>query len=182
MWCAVLILVSVKYSPLRNVCCWNAPVLCTFCGKIRNTFHFFLMECIYKSVSQETVGGEHTRQEECHYFFSGLCLLVSSSWNFYSVANNGSISFPPSFRLPSILPRQEMVFAPPLGIPLWLCVPCIRDLSSLITCEVFCQDKSCDCATLVIDQWGTLSVSSRLLEALWHVMLYEWVIRCYMCG
>lgn len=43
--------------------------------------------------------------------------LVSSGWNFYSVVNNESISFPPPpFRLPSIPGRQETGFAPPLGV------------------------------------------------------------------
>lgn len=73
------------------------------------------MEGIYGNVSQRPVGGEHVRQEECHYVFSGLCLSVSVSWNFYSVVNNGSISFPPPFRLPAIPARQEIGFAPPLG-------------------------------------------------------------------
>lgn len=156
------------------MCCSDAHVLCMFRGKITNTFHLLFMEGIYGNVSQRPVGGEHVRQEECHYVFSGLCLSVSVSWNFYSAVNNGSISFPPPFRLPSIPARQEIGFAPPLETLYGFAMLLLWDLSPLspITCQAFCWDKSCDRATLAIDQWGTLGASSWLQEALWPAILY----------
>ncbi|XP_077663288.1 claudin-34-like [Eretmochelys imbricata] len=50
------------------------------------------------------------------YIIAGLCVLVPVSWNFYSVANNSSIPFPPSFHLPSGPVAQRIGIAIPMGI------------------------------------------------------------------
>lgn len=61
--------------------------------------------------------------------------------------------------------------------PVWLCVAYIWDLSPT-ACEVFCWDKSCDCATLAVDQRGTLGASSQLQEALWPICIGNIWVSC----
>ncbi|NXJ14864.1 CLD34 protein, partial [Odontophorus gujanensis] len=50
------------------------------------------------------------------YIFSGLCVLIPVSYNFYSVTHNQSIAFPPSYYMPSSPVAQEAGAAIPIGI------------------------------------------------------------------
>ncbi|XP_075770106.1 claudin-34-like, partial [Pelodiscus sinensis] len=68
-------------------------------------------------------GTIHKRQATCLflaggivYIITGLCVLVPVSWNYYSVATNKSIPFPPSFNLPSRPMAQNIGIAIPSGI------------------------------------------------------------------
>ncbi|XP_025038913.2 claudin-34 [Pelodiscus sinensis] len=50
------------------------------------------------------------------YLTASVCVLIPVSWNFYSVVHNQTISFPPSFYMPSCPVAQEVGGAIPVGI------------------------------------------------------------------
>ncbi|XP_025902883.1 claudin-34 [Nothoprocta perdicaria] len=84
-------------------------------GLVALTATIFALRNIYMGIANKTithfflVGG-------FFFIFSGLCVLIPVSWNFYSVARNESIAFPPSYHMPSSPVSQEVGAAIPIGI------------------------------------------------------------------
>ncbi|KAM8820776.1 claudin-34 [Eudromia elegans] len=84
-------------------------------GLVALTATVFALRSIYMGIVDKTithfflVGG-------FFFIFSGVCVLIPVSWNFYSVAHNESIAFPPSYHMPSSPVSQQVGAAIPIGI------------------------------------------------------------------
>ncbi|XP_042666903.1 claudin-34 [Centrocercus urophasianus] len=71
---------------------------------------------IYMGISHKTAIIRFFLVGGFFYVFAGLCVLIPVSYNFYSVTQNQSIAFPPSYLMPSSPVAQEAGAAIPIGI------------------------------------------------------------------
>ncbi|XP_035170942.1 claudin-34 [Oxyura jamaicensis] len=85
-------------------------------GLLGLTATVFALRNIYMGISHKTLVTHFFLLGGFFYIFAGLCVLVPVSWNFYSVAHNQSIAFPPSYYMPSSPTAQEAGAAIPIGI------------------------------------------------------------------
>ncbi|KAM9206220.1 claudin-34 [Mergus octosetaceus] len=85
-------------------------------GLLGLTATVFALRNIYMGISRKTLITHFFLLGGFFYIFAGLCVLVPVSWNFYSIAQNQSIAFPPSYYMPSSPTAQEVGAAIPIGI------------------------------------------------------------------
>ncbi|XP_025972967.1 claudin-34 [Dromaius novaehollandiae] len=85
-------------------------------GLLGLTATVFALRNIYMGIVDKTLITRFFLVGGFFYIFSGLCVLVPVSWNFYSVTHNESIAFPPSYYMPSSPVTQEVGAAIPIGI------------------------------------------------------------------
>ncbi|KAM4683502.1 claudin-34 [Amazona ochrocephala] len=91
-------------------------LIAMFMGLLGLTATIFALRNVYMGITHKTLITRFFLMGGCFYIFAGLCVLIPVSWNFYSVAHNQSIAFPPSYYMPSSPAAQEVGAAIPVGI------------------------------------------------------------------
>ncbi|KFP29399.1 Claudin-22, partial [Colius striatus] len=91
-------------------------LIAMFVGLVGLTATVFALRNVYMGIAHKTLITRFFLVGGLCYIFAGLCVLIPVSWNFYSVAQNQSISFPPSYYMPTSPAAQDAGAAIPIGI------------------------------------------------------------------
>ncbi|NXY90605.1 CLD34 protein, partial [Alcedo cyanopectus] len=91
-------------------------LIAMFMGLLGLTATVFALRNVYMGVTHKPLIARFFLLAAFFYIFAALCVLVPVSWNFYSVAHNHSIAFPPAYHVPSSPAAQEAGAAIPIGI------------------------------------------------------------------
>ncbi|XP_068019138.1 claudin-34 [Melanerpes formicivorus] len=91
-------------------------LIAVFMGLLGLTATIFALRNVYMGISHKTLITRFFLVGGFLYVVAGLCILIPVGWNFYSVMQNQSIAFPPSYYMPSSPAAQEAGAAIPIGI------------------------------------------------------------------
>ncbi|NXK09665.1 CLD34 protein, partial [Herpetotheres cachinnans] len=91
-------------------------LIAMFTGLLGLTATIFALRNVYMGITHKTLITRLFLVGGFFYMFAGLFVLIPVSWNFYSVMHNQSITFPPSYYMPSSPAVQEAGAAIPIGI------------------------------------------------------------------